>query len=201
MRSTTCLFGIKHKSPIGQKETSTTMLPVDTVHCVCEFLHDSRILRSVCRSWAASLCPMWWDGGFLNPSAVGLQPFVQRLLDEIPHATHVTLRLGRSVPSFAEAVILYNLALCLPTHQIETLRLYLLCDGRVGEIQLNALQTIVDNVANPTLQGLALHVNHRYLCRIQGFVWWFRPTHTPLHWMRIPTLPPSWLTECTEQAV
>jgi hypothetical protein len=144
-------------------------LPVDTIPRICEFLQDPQLLRSVCRMWGASLCPMWWDGGFYDSSTQGLQSFVRRILNEIPHVTHLTIRLGRNVSCVTEAVILYNLALCIPAEQIQTLRLYLLCDVRVGEIQLCALQTIVLAAASPLLQRFVLHLHHRYMCRIQGF--------------------------------
>lgn len=142
-------------------------LPTYTLHLICEYLADSRLLQSVCRMWGISIRALWWDCGFYDSSLNGLQSFVQCMLDEIPHSTYVTIRLGRSVTATAEAIVLYNLALCLSVDQIRSIRLYLPCDVRIGEIQIQAWQTILSKACSSKLEQMVLHISSRYMCHIQ----------------------------------
>jgi hypothetical protein len=152
-------------------------IPVDVVVHVCEFIHNARLLSMVCKAWASALTPLWWDHGFGaqqsmddKTTVVRLQRFVQEcMMGFIPHAEHVCLRLGRTVSGIMEAIVLYNLSLCLPCSRVRSLDLHLLCDVRFGEIQWCALRDVLTRVSTPSMERLTLQLGDRYMCSVWGF--------------------------------
>ena len=172
---------------------NTTMsLPGDIVVRVCDFLHNARLLGTVCKTWASALAPMWWDHGFGaqqsmedETTVARLHCFVRdRMMGGIPHAQHVCLRLGRTVSGIMEAILLYNLSLCLPCSGMRSLDLHLLCDVRLGDIQWCALRDILARVSTPCMERLTLQMGNRHMCSVRGFV--VSHKGTPM-WIATPT--------------